>query len=181
MTKRVLVLATLLLALFATIPAEASGPMLLPFNSCTELNCGARVVGGSVLAFGPFPYPWSAEFFATRNECLRFDTTFISQLAGLFEMVVIAPDGRVFRDAAGGGASCSNCPLVTIPRTRANGWYTVWMAATAGGLAPGIEARFEITASRYPGGNPNCDAPSTQLVGTPEQEAERPKPRGPRQ
>jgi hypothetical protein len=172
MTKRILALAVALVVL--VVPVQASGPMLLPFNTCTEINCGARVVGGSVLAFGPFPYPWTAEFFATRNECLRFDTTFVSQLAGLFEMVVVSPDGRVFRDFQGGGPTCPLCPLVTIPRTRSSGWYTVWMGATGGGIfAPGVEARFEITASRYPRDNPNCEGASSQLTGTPEQEAER--------
>lgn len=167
------IFALMMLLVVFVSPVQASGPMLLPFNTCEEINCNARTVGGSILAFGPlFPYPWTAQFAATRNECLRFDITAVSQLAGLFEMVVITPDGRVFRDSQGGAAACPLCPLVTVPRTRQNGWYTVWVAATGGGLASGVEATFTMQASRYNLNNPNCSEDNSQLTGTPEQEAE---------
>ena len=66
------------------------------------------------------------------------------------ELVVVAPNGTVFRDDDSGQGSE---PLVRIPNTPNNGWYTVQLNHFAGAA---IEGNFVLRYGRYTRSNANC-------------------------
>lgn len=127
--------------------------MFGPNNTCTGINCSARMIQGTVTQFGPTAQPWVAEVFSPPGRCLRLAVT--SQPTDL-EMVVRAPNGQVFRNDDGGG-SCPLCPVVKIGNTPNNGWYTVSIGHF---LGTAVSVNFTMLYSTYPVGNPNCGAPT---------------------
>ena len=153
--KSISTLGLILVAL--ALPAQASA-LRTPQNTCEEINCGARPFGGTVLSFPPYAYPWTAELFAHRNQCLRFDV--IEQAADL-ELIVIAPGGQVFGNDDKGTSPCPTCPLVKIAQTPLGGWYTVRVGQ---GNGSAVNASFTMMVSQYPLGNPNCADPTAALV-----------------
>ena len=123
--------------------------MFGPLNTCTGINCGARVIQGTVTQFGPTAQPWVAEIFADPGRCMRLAVT----TEGVdLETVVRAPNGQVFRNDDG-AAACFLCPVVKIANTPNNGWYTVSIGQFAGAAA---SANFTLAYSLYNLGNPNC-------------------------
>ena len=155
--KSISILGLILVALALTFPVQASA-LRTPQNTCEEINCEARPLGGTVLSFPPFAYPWTAELFANKDQCFRFDV--IEQAADL-EMTVIAPSGQIFQNDDKGTNSCPACPLVKIGQTPLGGWYTV-RVGRANGTA--VNASFTMMVSQYPIGNPNCADP-TPVMG----------------
>lgn len=131
--------------------------MMEPLNTCTITNCSSRPVDGSVTQFGPTAQPWVGEFFAGAGECLRLDV--LSQGADL-EMVVVAPNGTVFRNDDK-GVGCVLCSLVKVGSTPNNGWYTVRLSHFAG---TAVGANFSMQYGRYNSGNPNCASPTPGLT-----------------
>ena len=128
--------------------------MFGPNNTCTGINCSARIVQGTVTQFGPSAQPWVAEVFSPAGRCLRLAVT--TEPTDL-EMVVRAPNGQVFRSDDGGVAPCPLCPVVKIGNTPNNGWYTVSIGHFAGNP---VSANFTMLYSTYPVGNPNCALPT---------------------
>ena len=131
--------------------------MFGPNNTCTEINCNARMIQGTltrvqISPLGPLgvPQPWVAEIFATPGRCLRLAVT--RQGADL-ETVVRAPNGQVFRIDDGGDFPCPRCPVVKIANAPNNGWYTVSLNQFAGTAAG---THFTLLYSLYNLGNPNC-------------------------
>jgi hypothetical protein len=116
-------------------------------STCTGLNCSSLRLPGTVLSFGASAGAWVGQVFARPGECVRLDV--VQQGADL-EMVVVAPNGTVFRNDDRPG---SLLPLVAIANAPNNGWYTVQLAHFAGN---GIDTNFVLLYGRYNGGNPNC-------------------------
>ena len=159
--KRILILGLALVAL--VVSAEAGGPMRIPPNTCEEINCNARSVGGVVLAFPPFAYPWVGEFFAGFGQCIRLDV--IEQSADM-ELHVISPNGDIFQNDNKGtaaGSPCPMCPLVKITKAPLGGWYTVRVGRSNGAA---VNAAWTMLVSQYPLGNINC-AESTAAMASP--------------
>ena len=131
--------------------------MFGPANTCTGINCGARVIQGTVTQFGPTAQPWVAEIFAIPGRCMRLAVT--AEGADL-ETVVRAPNGQVFRNDDGFVGLCPLCPVVKIANTPNNGWYTVSLSQFAGAAA---SANFTLAYSLYNLGNPNCGLPTAPV------------------
>ena len=132
--------------------------MFGPTNTCTGINCGSRLISGSVTQFGPTAQPWVAEIFASPGRCFRLAVT--SEGADL-ETVVRAPNGQVFRNDDGFVSPCGLCPVVKIANTPNNGWYTVSIGHFNG---VAVSTNFNLQYSLYNLGNPNCSgatAPAT--------------------
>lgn len=122
-------------------------------SSCGTINCSSLTIPGSVFSFNNVSAnPWVANLFAAPGECVRLEVT--SQEADL-EMVVVAPNGSVFRDDDGGTGTQ---PLVKIASAPNDGWYTVHLASFSGSA---IGANFVLLYGRYTSGNANCDGATT--------------------
>ena len=94
--------------------------------------------------------PWRFNALGGVGECLRFDVT--GQQSFDLELVVVAPDGTVYRSDDRGPGDLR--PLVKISAAPNAGWYTVHVADFSG--RP-IEGDFTIMYGRYPAGNINCN------------------------
>jgi hypothetical protein len=92
--------------------------------------------------------------FAKTNNCLRLDVEVETED---LEMVVVAPDGTVFRNDDR-NAPTDRRPLVKIATPPNNGWYTVHIASYNGFV---IDTNFTLRYGRYVTGNPNCQNPTT--------------------
>ena len=117
-------------------------------SGCSTTNCSSLRLPGTVFSSGGVAAnAWVANVFAQPRECMRLEV--VSQDADL-EMVVVAPNGSVFRDDDGG---IGTRPLVRIASTPNNGWYTVHLASFSGAA---VNANFTLLYGRYTGGNSNC-------------------------
>jgi hypothetical protein len=133
-------------------------PIFDPSSStCTTANCSSETISGTfgVLGAAQSALPWTVEIFSFPQRCLRVEVT--SQTTDL-ELVVVAPNGTVFRNDDGGIAPCFNCPLVKVGNTPNQGWYTVQVAQFAGG---GNFSNFTLRYGVYPLNNANCSVPTT--------------------
>jgi hypothetical protein len=133
-------------------------PIFDPSSStCTTANCSSETISGTFGALGAAQsaLPWTVEIFALPQVCLRVEVT--AQTQDL-ELVVVAPNGTVFRNDDGGVAPCPNCPLVQVGNTPSQGWYTVQVAQFAGGAG---FSNFTLLYGVYPLDNPNCATPTT--------------------
>jgi hypothetical protein len=72
------------------------------------------------------------------------------------ELVVIAPNGSVYRNDDRNGA-LDRRPLVKIGGAPNNGWYTVHVSQWAGAAT---ETNIVLLYGRYNAGNPNCAGPT---------------------
>jgi len=145
----VALLSTVMFVLVAGVVFAQSPIFDDSVSSCTGINCSSLRIPGTVLSFGPSAGNFVINAFATPGNCVRFDV--ISEGADL-EMVVTAPDGRVFRNDDSHGP-CFNCPVVKIASAPNNGWYTVHLAQFAGAA---VDTNFTLLYGRYSAGNPNC-------------------------
>ncbi|MDZ4856812.1 MAG: hypothetical protein SGJ26_18490 [Nitrospirota bacterium] len=125
--------------------------MFGPANTCTGLNCGARLIQGTVMASaGLASEPWTAEIYSPPGRCFRLAVT--AEGADL-ETVVRAPNGQVFRNDDGFAAGCGLCPVVKIANAPNNGWYAVSIGHFNGAA---VNTNFTLQYSLYNLGNPNC-------------------------
>jgi len=144
------------LGLFAESQAGAATNMFdSTVSSATKLNANAVTINGSLHGNGFDAQPWTTQVYAQAGECVRL---FVTSSSFDAEMVVIAPDGEVFRDDDSGG---SLRPLVEIASAPSFGWYTVQIAQFAGAASNGD---FTLKYGRYTAGNPNCANPTTPFV-----------------
>ncbi len=139
-------------------PAVASGQNIFDdtVSTCTGANCSSLRIPGTVFAFGPSAGQWVISAFASPGECVRFDLISPPHPAPDMELVVIAPDGTVFRNDDRNGA-LDRRPLVKIGSAPQNGWYTVHVGQFAG---VATETNIVLLYGRYPGGNANCATPT---------------------
>jgi len=139
----------------AALAAPASAAQLVPQRqTCTTLNCNALELPGQINShLGNLANPWVAQFAGQANSCLRFHVTAQSRDLA---MSVVAPDGTVFTNNAG-GAPCPACPRVVITAV-STGFYTVVINTTTGAPAEGT---FTLRAGAYNNNNAtNCANPT---------------------
>jgi hypothetical protein len=158
-------------------PAVASGQNIFDDTSstCTGINCSSLRIPGTVFAFGPSAGQLVFSAFAAPGECVRFDLASPPHPAPDMELVIIAPDGSVFRNDDRNGA-LDRRPLVKIASAPQNGWYTVHIGQFAGAAT---ETNVVLLYGRYSNGNPNCNVPTLPLfslsaIEDAEKEAETP-------
>ncbi len=151
MDKRLLAASAAAAMWIAAGSASATNLFDPTVDSCTTTNCGAVILDGSIVARSPQAASWVAELYGNAG-CMRIAVT---QASGNdTELVVVAPNGTVYRDDDGGGFSN---PLIKITNA-VNGWYTVRLAHWAG--SP-ISTNFTLAYGRYSSStNPNCSSPS---------------------
>jgi hypothetical protein len=158
-----IVLRCIAIALFVVLvgPAVASGQNIFDDTSstCTGNNCSSLRIPGTVFAFGGSAGQFVLSVFAARGECVRFDLTSPPHPAPDMELVIIAPDGSVFRNDDRNGA-LDRRPLVKIASAPQNGWYTVRIGQFAGAAT---ETNVVLLYGRYSSGNPNCAGPTPPL------------------
>jgi hypothetical protein len=128
-------------------------------SSCTGANCSSLRIPGTVFSFGPSAGQFVISVFAAPGQCVRLDLISPPHPAPDMELVVIAPDGTVFRNDDRNGA-LDRRPLVKIGSAPQNGWYTVRVGQFAG---VATETNVVLLYGRYPGGNPNCATPTLPL------------------
>lgn len=124
--------------------------------ACAGANCSSLRIPGTVFAFGGSAGVYTIDAFAAPGECVRFDLISPPHPAPDMELVVVAPDGTVFRNDDRNGA-LDRRPLVKIAAAPQNGWYTVHVAQFAGAAT---ETNIVLLYGRYPGGNANCATPT---------------------
>ena len=126
-----------------------------------RINCSSLRYSGTLLnsGGGVFARPWIANFAGNTGQCLRFDLLSPSGTTSSedLEIVVVAPNGTVFRNDDRNGAS-DRRPLVKIDPVPTNGWYTVHVAQFSG--APS-NLNFVLLHGVYNSGNPNCSSPTS--------------------
>ena len=123
-----------------------------PVENCGSINCGARVISGTVLLSSGIAVPWVAEIAARKDECLRIDLTI--QSVDL-EAVLIAPSGAVYRKDNRSPGDLK--PLIKAKKVPVSGWYTLQISQKDG--LP-VNTDFTLLYGRYPAGDGNC------LLGT---------------
>jgi hypothetical protein len=129
-------------------------------STCTGTNCSSLRIPGTVFAFGPSAGQFVLSVFASPGQCVRLDLISPPTPAPDMEMVVIAPNGTVFRNDDRNGAF-DRRPLVKIASAPSNGWYTVQVGQFAG---TATETNIVLLYGRYPFGNPNCATPTVPLI-----------------
>jgi hypothetical protein len=140
--------------LLAAAAAQATPIVDFSVGTCTGANCDSIEFIGRVSGTASESSPWTVETFAGgSNECLRLQvlTQGGSPPVNL-EMVVVSPNGLVYRNDNGGLAPCTTCPVVKILST-VRGNYSVSISQTQGSNA---NARFRFAYGRYNSANPNC-------------------------
>jgi hypothetical protein len=140
-------------------PALVSGQTSVfdeTLSTCTGPNCANMRIAGTVFSFGPSANTFVINAFANVGECVRFDLISPPHPAPDMEIVVVAPNGTVFRNDDRNGA-LDRRPLVKIASAPNNGWYTVHVAQFNG--AP-TETNIVLLYGRYNAGNPNCATPT---------------------
>jgi hypothetical protein len=111
-------------------PAVASGQSIFDDTSgtCTGVNCSSLRIPATVFAFGPSAGTFTIDVFAAAGQCVRLDLISPPHPAPDLELVVVAPNGSVFRNDDRNGA-LDRRPLVKIGAAPNNGWYTVHVAS----------------------------------------------------
>jgi len=125
-------------------------------SSTSDLDGSSVVLDGTLSDTNGNAEPWVVQVFAGVGECLRL---FVPSAEFAPKLVVVSPDGHVYRDSTSGG---SRQPLVRIASAPARGWYTVQVAQVNG--VP-QNANFELLYGRYTAGNVNCAVTTRALEG----------------
>ena len=158
MVMRSVLLAIGCMAFMGTSGQSASLLFDPTVSSCTGINCSSITVGGTVLnSAGLTPARWDVAIFANTNECLRLDEVVMSGAGADDEMVVVAPNGNVYRNDDFGGTTR---PRVVIIPTPARGWYYVSIARFNGAPAPEHDLQFAFGRYTNNTANPNCASPT---------------------
>ena len=147
--------------LLCTSSAYASNMWDPSQSTCSTINCSTVPLNGTVLNLtgvvgGNNVLPWVGSIWADEGECLRVDLT--AMTSGNLEMVVIAPNGTLYRND---NRSPSNSrPLIKIDSTPTVGYYTL-QVSTSDGVPATID--FTLLLGRYNTGNANCTTPTPSI------------------
>jgi hypothetical protein len=128
-------------------------------SSCTGINCSSVRLPGSVSASGVHTNPWTINALARTGECVRFDLISPPSPSPDMEIIVVAPNGTVFRNDD--RSRTDRRPLVKIGPAPTPGWYRVVVTQFEG--TP-IEVDTVMMYGRYSAGNPNCNNPTAPLA-----------------
>ncbi|WP_036282360.1 hypothetical protein [Methylocystis sp. ATCC 49242] len=156
--KKMLIMASagFCISMFAPTTSQAGYEIFDPsVSSCTGLNCSSIVMGGTVLnSVGLSTARWEAAVYANRGECLRLDEIAMFGTGADDEIVVVGPNGTVWRNDDFTGLRPRVAFIAPL-----RGWYYVTIARFNGAPAP--EHDFYLAYGRYIGtGNPNCASPT---------------------
>jgi len=125
-----------------------------------EINFNTQKIRGQyVLDVNGEGQPFFVQVWADVGECLRLD---VETQQEDFELVVVSPDGTVWRNDDRAGAA-DRRPLVKINGTPKMGFYTVQVSAFNGGLDT---AEFRLKYGRFNVGSANCALPTASLTPT---------------
>jgi len=150
-----------LFAPFNTL-AWAGSILWTPPSSCVEMDCDATILHANITSSftnpGGSTEPFIIQVHSSPQYCLRLDV--IKQNADM-EMVLVGPDGTVWRND--NRALLDKRPLIVVPRSPAQGWYTVHISPATGVVLPnGGHLNADLAYGRYTSvTNPNC-APDTE-------------------
>ena len=86
-------------------------------STCTGTNCSSLRIPATIFAFGPSAGVYTIDAFASPGQCVRFDLISPPHPAPDMELVVVAPNGSVFRNDDRNGAF-DRRPLVKSRRHR---------------------------------------------------------------
>jgi hypothetical protein len=122
-----------------------------PSLSATTILDGSSIrLDGTILASGGVNHqPWTIDVYASQGQCLRL---FVGLEDADSELVVVAPNGTVYRNDDVNGAA-DRRPLVKIPSAPNSGWYTVHVSPFNGAA---LNYNFALWYGRYSAGNINC-------------------------
>jgi hypothetical protein len=96
------------------------------------------------------------------NKFMRLDMVGSNEPDQDVKMVLVAPDGKVYRDDD--RAPGLHLPLIEVAQTPITGWYTLQVYRFNGRLANGDHRLFTLLYGLYNAGNPNCnDLPTRDL------------------
>ena len=142
------------LGVLAAMHAGAATNMFDPtVSTATKLNANAVTLNGTLHDTNGNTQPWTTQVYAQPGDCMRLVVTSANGVD--VKMVVVAPDGEVFRDDDSNG---NLLPLVKIASAPNFGWYTVQVAHFNG--VPQVDLDFVLKYGRYNNGNPNCANPT---------------------
>jgi hypothetical protein len=128
-------------------------------GSCTGNNCSSLRLPGATLALGnSFTNTWTINALARLGECVRFDLIQPPSPSPDMEIIVVAPNGQVFRNDD--RSLTDRRPLVKIGMAPIDGWYRVVVTQFAG--TP-TETTTAMLYGRYTAGNPNCANPTVPM------------------
>lgn len=130
-------------------------------STCTGTNCSSLRLPGSVSASGVHVNMWTINALARTFECVRFDLISPPSPSPDLELIVVAPNGTVFRNDD--RTPTDRRPLVKIGPAPTPGWYRVVVTQFAGAA---IEVDTVLMYGRYSAGNPNCNNPTAPLTGS---------------
>lgn len=137
-----------------------------PPDSCTTINCGATILHANITSSSTNPggsvEPFIVQVHSSPQYCLRLDV--FNQTAGAnLEMVLVAPDGTVWRNDNRSGSDTR--PLIVVP-SGVQGWYTVHISPTRGTISPpGSHLSADLAYGRYTSTtNPNCANPTEPML-----------------
>jgi hypothetical protein len=142
--------------LAGTGPAWAGFQLFDPLDTSTTINSNSQSYQGIYEANSnnTQPIPFTIQIYSAGNECVRL---LVFRQATDLEMVLVSPDGTVWRDDNSGG---SNRALIKA-NTTLEGWYTVHISRFDGAVGAGI---FILRYGRYNSGNPNCGGAPTLML-----------------
>ncbi|PON19139.1 hypothetical protein C2W62_04275 [Candidatus Entotheonella serta] len=127
-------------------------------SDCSTDNCSSLTLAGSVFTINDIEVrSWVVNLFSDIGQCMRFEV--LAQDTDL-EMVVVAPNGQVFRDDDSAG---DRRPLVKIASALNVGWYTV-QVSSFDGMPPALAiSNFVFSHGVYTPGNANCASATSPL------------------
>ena len=139
-----------------------------PPSSCSTRNCDATTLHANITSSSTNPggsvEPFIIQVHSSPEFCLRLDV-FNQTAHSDLEMVLVAPDGTVWRNDSGNGL----LPVIVVPRPPVQGWYTVHISAARGVIAPpGAHLSADLAYGRYTStSNPNCHPATAPLLPGP--------------
>ncbi|MGQ0622791.1 MAG: hypothetical protein ACT4QA_23285 [Panacagrimonas sp.] len=149
--------AAVLLASTPLLAHAGAGLIDRTVDNTNTLNAGAQIVNGRYVTPNDSrqtAIPWVTPIFAGANECVRIQFT---NQANDLEAVLVATDGRAWRDDDGGG---SLLPLLKVQTTTA-GWYTLAVANFAGAAGNGD---FTFSYGRFNSSSANCSGATAPAI-----------------
>lgn len=123
-------------------------------DSCTGINCGSQSINATYTQnqFGQ-SLPFTTQVFVPGGFCVRLEVTSQGS-GGDLEMVLVSPNGTVWRDDDSAG---NNRPLIKVNAAPVFGWYNLQVSHFAG---TGATTNFILRYGLYTSGNPNCSSPT---------------------
>jgi hypothetical protein len=147
-------LLTVVLAAIGLItgsPAVATSFWDFTPSTCGTINCSSIPFGGVVNGHRDGPHPWTAEFWAPSDACVRFEVRSSASLA-------LVVTGKTGMDNYVGFSPEPPEPFSVRFNSFTRGWYGVTVRTNG---SANLEAPFTLLFGVYNLGNVNC-SPANQ-------------------